>query len=104
MAQFKREISRERKRADHGFNVRADDTTAEIKKGGIQQTTKKRNSTTPYHGVKPLPKMGTDLQGQLNCDHRKFEPVGVPDRGKKIPINQRRNIENQRYDSKGSTM
>lgn len=99
MPQFKRELSREKKSySGSAKKLKADSTTDELYKGhGIQGTTKKRNVEAPPMGVRGLPKMGSDLQGQLNCDHRK---PNHPESGKKIPRNQRRNIEHGDFDGK----
>lgn len=81
-----------------------DVTHDEIRKGvTFTGTTAKRNIEKPPMGVKKLPKMSDSLDGQLNCDHSNMTVLD-PNKGKKIPRNQRRNNEHIRYDDKGSTI
>lgn len=83
-----------------GVKVGKDITADEIKKGSLHRQFK---MDKPPMGVKPLPKMSSSLEGQLNCDHRKFEPVD-PNKGVKIRRDQRRNYEHLKTDSHGNTI
>lgn len=93
MSQFKRELKRENKVADHSSET--GDLPMEFKKGGIQQTCMKRNVIKPPMGVKPLPPIGEDLEGQLNNDTRSH--FNDPEKAAKVPLYQKRNVENRKF-------